>query len=246
MKLHLAIDTATDRGTVALGEPGRVVAQADLPAGRHAAEVTAAVERVLEQASASSPDLAGVVVGDGPGSFTGLRIAFATALGLIGAHRELVLHTVPSLMGAAWNGAQSAGRGARGARAILALFDALRGEVFAALYRFEPDGVQTLLDPTLTKVESLAELLPVVPDVAAGDGAVLYRRQLERWIGRAVVPLSEAGPSAGALVELMAVEGAVTMVTDPASVEPLYGRKAAAQVKWESLHGRPLPDPSGD
>lgn len=249
MTLYLAIDTASDTGSVAVGEPGRVIAKAAVPEGRHAAELMNAVTEVIGGAGASSRDLAGVVVGDGPGSFTGIRIAFATALGMIGAQRDLSLHTIPSLMGAAWKGVRAGGGGGGGVGetgAILALYDALRGEVFAALYRFREARVETLLAPRLTTVEQLERLSPALPDAAVGDGAVRYDREVSRWIGRPVLPPSEAGPSAGALVELMSVKGAAVTVTDPLAVEPEYGRKAAAQVKWETEHGRPLPHPAGD
>jgi hypothetical protein len=47
-------------------------------------------------------------------------------------------------------------------------------------------------------------------------------------------------PRAGALLELLAVEGATKTVDDLASLEPEYGRLAAAQVRWEKKHGREL------
>src|SRR5512134_2371768 len=80
---QLGIDTATDRATVALGDAGAAWEHAALEgARRQAAGLLPLVDDVLRRAGVRIPDLSGVVVGDGPGSFTGLRIGWALARGL--------------------------------------------------------------------------------------------------------------------------------------------------------------------
>lgn len=73
----LAMDTATDVTTVAVGEGGSAVAIARGP--RTATSLLDMIDRVLAQAGLDQRDLRGVVVGTGPGSFTGLRVGSATA-----------------------------------------------------------------------------------------------------------------------------------------------------------------------
>src|SRR5437016_7938267 len=79
----LAIDTATDIASVAVGKPPDTEAGVFVQgARRHAAEIIVLVDHALEQAGVRSNELEGIVVGDGPGSFTGLRIGWAAAKGL--------------------------------------------------------------------------------------------------------------------------------------------------------------------
>lgn len=77
----LAIDTATSSVVVAAGTPdGRVVAERSFPAEhRHGERLLAEVERLIAGAGLSRASLGGVVVGTGPGAFTGLRVGLATA-----------------------------------------------------------------------------------------------------------------------------------------------------------------------
>jgi len=65
---------------------------------------------------------------------------------------------------------------------------------------------------------------------------------VEAWTGRAPLGLEELPPIAGSLLALLAYDGA-RVALDRLLAEPTYGRPAEAQVKWESRHGRPLPNP---
>src|SRR5919106_986265 len=132
----LALDTATDVMSVAArraaGPLGVVVLQG---ARRQAAEIVECIGRALAQAGGGLADLAGIIVTDGPGSFTGLRISWAAAKG-IAQRRGIPLFTLPSLLGTAFSG--WAADGASRDAVVAACYDALRGQVFAAAYRFSP------------------------------------------------------------------------------------------------------------
>ena len=80
----LAIDTATTRVVVALGTTdGRLVDVAEWPAGyRHGETLLPAIEASLARSGIATADLTAIVVGTGPGAFTGLRVGIATAKGL--------------------------------------------------------------------------------------------------------------------------------------------------------------------
>jgi tRNA threonylcarbamoyladenosine biosynthesis protein TsaB len=114
-----------------------------------------------------------LAVGLGPGSFTGLRIGIATARGL-GTSLGLPPSGVCTL-DAIGRGMGETGDG--GDR--LAVLDARRGEVFAALYS---ERGQRIWEPLVCRPEELAErvaALPVAP-AAAGSGAVRFRHELAR------------------------------------------------------------------
>lgn len=234
----LALDTATDVASVAIGSAEKVYGALSARGARqHAAQIVPLIQEVLTLAAMRLEQISGVVVGDGPGSFTGLRIGWAAAKGL--AHeRGLPIVAVPSLLGAA----HAAAQGEVGP--VAACFDALRGQVFAAIYAFPPGRVETLVAPGLFTLAALARVAPVRPLVAVGDGAQRYSDEVTSWTGRAPLALDTLPPVAGSLLALAERRGASRPLDDATSAEPVYGRPAEAQAKWEAHHGRPLPHSS--
>jgi tRNA threonylcarbamoyladenosine biosynthesis protein TsaB len=101
----LAIDTATTRIVLALGtRGGDPVADSSWPAGyRHGETLLPALERLLAERGIDRAQIAAVVVGTGPGAFTGLRVGIATAKGLAhGLGRPIVgVPTATALLAAA-------------------------------------------------------------------------------------------------------------------------------------------------
>jgi tRNA threonylcarbamoyladenosine biosynthesis protein TsaB len=125
------------------------------------------VERCADAAGGwGKVDLLGV--GLGPGSFTGLRIGVATARGL-GASLGLPVAGVCTL--------DALGRGM--VESSLALLDARRGEVFAALYS---ERGERIWEPLVCRPEELEERVAALapPPPAAGSGAVRFRHELAR------------------------------------------------------------------
>ena len=237
----LAIDTATDIASVAVGKPPDTEAGVFVQgARRHAAEIIVLIDHALEQAGVRPNELEGIVVGDGPGSFTGLRIGWAAAKGLA-QQAGLSLAAVPSLMAAAATAARQLGP-----VPVAACYDALRGQVYGAVYVFRPDAVETRLAPTVTTVAELARVAAPSdrPRVVVGDGAMRYRDDVLEWSGAEPMALESLLPNATTLLSLVARAGATRQLDDPLAAEPMYGRPAEAQAKWEARHGRPLPDPS--
>lgn len=234
----LAIDTATELASVALGSAERVRAVRSLSGARQqAAQIVTLVDQVLTLSAVRVRNLGAVIVADGPGSFTGLRIGWAAAKGL--AHDAgIPLRAVPSLMGAA----HAAANGEVGP--VAACFDALRGQVFGAVYAFPPGQVETLVPPGLFTVGELARVASVRPLVVVGDGAVHYADEVVTWTGRPPLSLEALPPVASSLLALAGCDGAARSLDDAATAEPEYGRPAEAQAKWEAHHGRPLPHSS--
>ncbi len=227
MSVYLAVDTVTDHGSVAIGAPGEVDAEVTIGKRRHAAALLPSIEHVLRMVGVSYAGLRGIVVADGPGSFTGLRIGFATVKGILLEHESLELRTAPSLMSLAF-GMRHCAHGP-----IAALYDALRGDVFGAVYAFSAGAVSVELKPTLGTVTQLTELCGVKPSLGVGDGAAAYATLVRDWTGSEPIGSPAAVPRAAGLLGLLAVGGATTLVADPDSFEPEYGRLAEAQVKLE-------------
>ena len=234
--LMLAVDTATDIASVAVGRAPIVSAGAHQQgARRHAAEIVRLIDFALSRAGVSVADLDAVAVGDGPGSFTGLRIGWAAVKGLVQESGAEVI-AVPSLLAAAAGAAERVG-----AVPVAACFDALRGQVYGAVYVIHGDRVDTLVPPTLATVAELAANPVGRPALAVGDGAVRYGDEVFRWTGVPPVPLDQLPPSAALRLSLAERPGAGRRIEDFATAEPEDGRPAEAQAKWEARHGRPVP-----
>jgi tRNA threonylcarbamoyladenosine biosynthesis protein TsaB len=136
---------------------------------RHSTALLAEVERAAE-ASGGWERVERIAVGRGPGSFVGIRIGLATARGLA-ASTGLPTSGICTL--------DALGRAMAewGEGASLAVLDARRGEIFAALY--SPQG-ERLWEPLVAAPEALATRLASlpVPPQAAGSGAVRFRQEL--------------------------------------------------------------------
>jgi tRNA threonylcarbamoyladenosine biosynthesis protein TsaB len=234
--MWLAIDTATDRASVALGNPGGVPLEEDITgARRQAAALLPAIDALLLRAGASLDDLEGIALSDGPGSFTGLRVGASVAKALAHA-RGLPLWTAPSLMVRAAGVARTDGL-------VLSIANALRGEVYAAAYRFFPDRIETELQPGVQRPHELRSS-GLMPDIMVGEAPAEIIAILEGWAGAAVGP-PQGFPRAAELLALIGRTGGARPVEAPSTWEPVYGRPAEAQARWEMAHGRPLSDSVG-
>jgi tRNA threonylcarbamoyladenosine biosynthesis protein TsaB len=193
--LTLAFDTATGVATSALVRDDEVLGERSSRAVR----VLADAEDLLEQAGAEPRELSRLVVGTGPGSFTGVRMGLAAARGLAFA-LDLPLAGVSTLAALA-----------AGAPGALPVVDAGRREVFTLV-----DGAPVVAAPDELRLEP--------GTTCVGDGAVRYREALEA-LGAEVPPReSELHLPRAQFHAQLARE-----FVDPETVEPLYLRLPDAE-----------------
>ena len=199
MTLVLGIDTATDvRAGVA--RDGVALAGDVVPDRRaHAEQLLPLVQRVLAAAGATPPGLTGVVVGVGPGPFTGLRVGVAAAITLAEA-LGIPVRGVCSLDVVALDWALRGGAPAGG---FVVVADARRKEVYWAAY----DSAGTRVDGPFVTAPGDVPDLPL-----AGPGAVLTGRDC-------------AGPDA---IDAGLMAAAGDRLVD-AGLEPLYLRRPDAE-----------------
>lgn len=217
----LALDTATSVGGVAVGWGATVLAEVTLgEAARHSESLLPAVEYALARAGCGKRDVAAVVVGAGPGSFTGVRIAAATAKALVHAW-TVPLHAWSSLAMLA------AGCGGEG-DLVVPLFDARRGEVYVAGYRRAGAGLEAVLVPAAMPVAEVLRRIPPAGALFVGEGAVLHEDRIRQAGGR-VAAGPPSVPRPANLLWLASVQPDAGRVGQPSTWEPLYVRASGAQ-----------------
>lgn len=155
----LTLDTATSAAAIGLVIDGVAVDAEPIRDAAAAQHVLTAIHATLQRAEIAIDEIDRIIVGRGPGSFTGQRIGLATAAGLAAPTAvDLIGVTTTAVL-----------RQAAGAEAV-AVIDARRGEVFA-----EGPGIPL----TACTAEDLAARLAPGTRVI-GDGAVRYREAFDR------------------------------------------------------------------
>lgn len=225
----LAFDTSSPRGSVALARDRTVLARAVLPhQGQHASQLMPAVDGVLARSGVTMGEVQGVVVGEGPGSFTGVRVAAATAQGLARA-LNLPVWGVPSLAAAALSRSRDRDSSVPGPLLpstwdpwpIYILFDARADRVYGACYRVK-GGLETVVEPHGGTISDILDS-PLSRGVRfAGSGAVAHREVLEA-AGHSVAEDNEGEPTADGLLRYLALESPAPK-EDAGGWEPLYIR----------------------
>jgi tRNA threonylcarbamoyladenosine biosynthesis protein TsaB len=229
--ITFALDTATAGPSVALIRDEAVLAenvlQAEAGSGRRVME---AAHDLLSRASVPVGTLDRIVVGVGPGGFTGLRIGIATALGL-GQALRIAVDGVVSLEALALGIAEASA----GAQIVVPVLDARRRELFAAAYRPGPDGrLDEVIGPTALEPGDLADRLAGLGGgvVVGGPGLAVACEALER-VG--VTTLPEGSPGHVLCASRLAVRAAAGGVRP---VRPVYVRLPDAEVNRRAAAAR--------
>ena len=220
----LAIDTATEACSVALTDGQHVFSVWEECPQQHAQKLLPMVTDILAQANIHKSELVGIAFGQGPGSFTGVRIATAhcqgLALGLdIPAVGISTLHTLA--VGACEHAQLTRGN-------VAVAIDARMGEVYFAQFCVREGQVTMVGTETVLAPEAAAAQLPD-DFIAAGTGWAAYPELAAR--GQADITLPHAKDML-ALAQAQFAEGQGQAVE---AIAPQYVRDT---VTWKKLPGK--------
>ena len=223
----LAVETSTQLCSVALLRGGDLFLEETLAENRHSELLVPMVRRVLERSGLTARAMDAFAFGQGPGSFTGIRIACGIVQGLaFGAGRPVV--PVPSLLALAAQ--TNEGR-------VVAALDARMGEAYLAAYARNGEDWDEIIAPRLADAAGLPGL-PGRRWVATGSG--FDRHPWLREAYRDAVEMRFEGdlPRAGAVARI-AERRFVRGGAIPAELAaPLYLRDKVAQTTEERLARR--------
>ncbi|MGH7332017.1 MAG: tRNA (adenosine(37)-N6)-threonylcarbamoyltransferase complex dimerization subunit type 1 TsaB [Candidatus Rokuibacteriota bacterium] len=213
----LALDTSTLAGGVALVDGERTVAECLLDIRlTHSERLMPAVDQLLRGAGWGPPDLEGVAVAGGPGSFTGLRIGVSAAKGFALA-LSIPVAVVPTLdaMAAALPFAQWP---------VCPVLVARRDEVYVSLYRWDGTAMRREWDYLALPPSAVSERLRERV-ILTGDGATTIASPLA-----VLAPCWRWAPSAAIVGHLGAQRLRAGASVGAAELAPLYVRPPHAEL----------------
>jgi tRNA threonylcarbamoyladenosine biosynthesis protein TsaB len=216
----LGLDTSTSVATVACMKDGIVLGEVSLNNQKtHAEKMMVIVDNLLKLVQVEANEIDYIAVGQGPGSFTGLRIGVTTAKGLAHAWQCQVIE-VSSLEALSYRMSNVA--------TVCAMMDARRDTVFTGIYG------QHKLEETQCHIDELLENCKTMSEIGfIGDGAYKHKEKIESVLkDKAVLqPSFQGGMSAAAICQL-AYEKMNFKNYDQVSVK--YLRKTEAERNYEN------------
>jgi tRNA threonylcarbamoyladenosine biosynthesis protein TsaB len=230
----LILETSGRRGLVGLARGGRVVRSAGLDeTRRHARDLAATIDAVLKEESLGPRDLFGVMVGIGPGSYTGLRVGVASA--------KVLAYAVGCRLVAVPTFGAIVERVPAEYAAADVIGDALQGQVYVQRFARTPTGWTAADDLRIEPVTAwLERRLPGA--VVTGPGLAAYDGIIPEPVGRVSAdlrsPTVEAVFAAGSRIAPLGRD-------DVFRLEPLYLRGSSAEEKAKASGGARASVPAG-
>lgn len=229
----LGIETATERLSAALlVESKKIYERHKDSHSSHCELISGFILELVDEADVFMDSIDCIAVSTGPGSFTGLRIGIATAMGLAYG-LSITTCGINTLMGMAMNAA------APGTQ-VCPVIDAKRSEVYTALYRTGNDIPHTIIEPLALPVSELADMLRKRDETVTitGPATEKFRYMLQESLGALVsfTPPDLAKPSAKSIAELGLKIFRSGRGKNPASLKPVYLRRSDAEITRDSIN----------
>ncbi len=221
----LAVETSTLAGGAALLDGDRLVGEYTLDVRTtHSERLLAAVDRLLQDAGWTPRTLEAIAVAVGPGSFTGLRIGVSTAKGLAFS-LGIPVTAISTLEALAWSLPFTR-------HPVCPVLDARKGEVYAALFRWEGEDLIREWEDMALSPEELCRCLSG-PVILVGDGISAYGGLFRERLGSSVLfaPAARRMPSAACVAELGRARLLAGETVDPVALAPRYLRPSEAELK---------------
>lgn len=229
MKL-LAMDTSNQAVSVALLEDQQILGEMTVNIRQtHSQTLLPMIDQLLKQTKTSIEAIDRFVVAQGPGSYTGLRIAVTTAKSFAWTMaKELVGISSLALL---------AGNVQETTALIVPLFDARRDNVFAGVYQWQDQHLQNVVaDQHLALTDLLAQVVLLnEPVYFVGGDVQRFNAQIKATLGSQAhfVDANHNLPHAAVLGQLGAK---AEPVADIHGFGPHYLRKTEAEVNWGKTH----------
>lgn len=217
----LALDTATEACSCALLSGETVTERSVLTPRRHAELILPMLDEVMQQANLRPQQLDAVVMGCGPGSFTGLRIACGVAQGIAFAAKIPII-SISSLAALA-----QAAYLSHGATHVLAAIDARMGEVYWGEYLLGENRLMQVCGEERVCPPELVSLSTSSPAYAVGSGWISYSTTLLLALGQVSninVDSEERYPQAAAMLPLAVAAFQQGLAVAPELALPVYLR----------------------
>ena len=217
MKL-LALDTSTELCSAALWLDGTVLSDEAHAGQRHSELLLPMIDALLRRAGFGVRELNAIAFGEGPGSFTGLRIACGVTQGLAFGARVPVVG-IGTLLALAQ---------ATAADATVCCLDARMRQVYFAAYRRMADGFEVVHEPGVYAPDAVPQL-PAGSWIGCGNGFAAYGDALRARLGDTLVALAPVAlPHARDIAALAAAEMARGGARPAAAALPVYVRDKVA------------------
>ncbi|MFT4635552.1 MAG: tRNA threonylcarbamoyladenosine biosynthesis protein TsaB [Arenicella sp.] len=230
MNTILAIETATSSCSAALRIEGQVVTRNQVGNNLHSQVLLAMVASLLAEAKLDPQALQAVSVGQGPGSFTGLRIGIGVGQGLaFGASCPMI--GVSSLDALALQ--------ASGDRPIIAAIDARMGEVYWCEYQKNGGQIKRLSALQVSSPQTVMFSTADVSGAIVGNAWAAYPDQFTSISDTGIEVQEEiVYPCAGALLRLAEEQYEQQNILSAARFVPIYVRNDVAKKSTKKLPGR--------
>ncbi len=225
--LHLAIETSSRRGSVAVGRAGQLIASRAISEDhKHAAELLPAIHDILREASAGPGEVDVLCFSRGPGSFTGLRVA-ATIARLWQSVVDCHVVAAPSLEVIARNALTHPARPGQ----IAVMLDAREGQIYGALFERADDELTTVSAAAMQVVDGWIAALPDKCHVL-GDGV---KRHHEKLDARGLITLPEEYwyPDARQTLAISFREASAGRFCESEAIVPEYLRPPECEEMYE-------------
>jgi len=233
---YLALDASTEACSVALQLDGKVYASYELCPQSHSLRLLPMIDNLLNEAGIELSDIDGLIFGQGPGSFTGVRIGVGVAQGLAFS-ADLPVVGVSSLQAMAQQAYI-----AHGQKQVVSAIDARMSEVYNGYYELDAQNImQAKQEEAVTPPEHLSMQLSEVVNgafYAVGTGWDAYSEKL----GEQLLALkSNKGspdilfPSAEAMLAIGVAKLEQGLGVSAEQAQPVYVRDT---VSWKKLPGK--------
>jgi tRNA threonylcarbamoyladenosine biosynthesis protein TsaB len=218
----LAVETSSELCSVALLRGGELFVEEAMAQNRHSEMLVPMIRKVLDRARLSAAQMDAFGFGQGPGSFTGIRIACGVTQGLAFASNRPVV-PVPSLLALAEQSNE--------ARVVAAL-DARMGEAYLAAYARNGEDWDEVIAPRLAADGSLPPL-PGRRWAATGSGFDRHAWLRDAYRDSVEMRFEDDLPRAGAVARLAARRFARGGGIAAGDAAPLYLRDKVALTTGE-------------